>query len=99
MAWERAIAIDPYRFDCLFYIALAQAKSNADVRTVEHPTKRLLGNIADRTLRADILATLGDVYFEAGKIEIARCHYEASKQAFELPKDINFRARRGLLGT
>ena len=97
-AWRQALAIDRTRLDCLFYLALAHAQSNSDLAHVATPTNELLSRVADRALRADILSTLGDVFFEAGEIEIARHYYQESKRVFELPKDINFRARRGLLG-
>ena len=66
------------------------------VATVVDP---LLGRLTeDRTLRAALLAMLGDSYFKAGQFVQARARYRASMAAYSLPKHINFRAYRGLSG-
>lgn len=58
----------------------------------------LLPKLADRALRASLLAMLGDSYFEAGEFAQARRLYHRSLSAFSLPKSINYRALRGLVG-
>jgi tetratricopeptide (TPR) repeat protein len=98
-AWEQALKVDPNRSDCLLFLALCHAQLGSEAEAVQIPVEQSLKQIADRTLRADLLATVGDVLFEAGRFELARTYYNASRQQFELPKNMNFRARRGLLGT
>lgn len=96
--WSRALTIQPNRATCLLFRSVALAGSSNATAQVEEDVQQFLMATADRSLQADILATLGDVYFEAGQTQRARQYYEQSKRIFELPKDINFRARRGLLG-
>jgi len=97
--WHRAVMIDGRRLDCWFYIAIAHLQ--ADPRSpevVEAEFARLLSGSADRLLRADVLAWLGDAYFGDGQFTKGRDYYRQSQQAFHLPKQINFRSLKGLGG-
>mgnify|MGYP001827469088 CR=1 FL=1 len=98
-AWKSALQVDPRRADCLLYLTLSYAWSGRDRDLVDQTTGQLLERIADRTVRADLLNCLGDVFFRAGNFAAARRAYNDSREQFDLPKDMNFRARRGLLGT
>jgi tetratricopeptide (TPR) repeat protein len=98
-AWNRALEAAPEKPDCLFYRGLAQTEANpARPALAEASMSRLLSLVADRALQADVTAALGDAYFGAGQMHEARRCYEQSRRLFELPKDINFRARKGLSG-
>lgn len=98
-AWRAALQTSPRRADCLLYLNLSYAWSGRDLDLVDQTTARLLEQVADRTVRADLLNCLGDVFFRAGNFDAARRAYNGSRDQFDLPKDMNFRARRGLLGT
>ena len=65
---------------------------------IEELFKPCLARLEDRVLRADMLAILGDVHFVAGDFTQARENYLASLRAFHLPKQINYRAQKGLTG-
>ena len=98
-AWRRSHDLDPARLDSVCYLGLLQAKLN---RT--HPEEAAswlnlaLPRLADRLLRADILSSLGDAYFEAGQFAESRAYYRDSLRVYDLPKEINYRGRKGLLG-
>jgi tetratricopeptide (TPR) repeat protein len=97
--WRRAAAADPQRWDCRYLLGNFQARMDRDrPELVDAEFSPILRRLADRVLRADLLASLGDAYFDAGQIQIARTYYTQSLRAFELPKDINYRARKGLVG-
>jgi tetratricopeptide (TPR) repeat protein len=97
--WRKATTLDPERWNSRFFLGTVLARMDrSHPELVDAEFSPLLTHMADRVLRADILASLGDAYFDAGQMEIARQHYEESLRAFELPKDINYRARRGLVG-
>ena len=94
-----AKSLSPTAIDAAMFVGLVQSKLDP-----QHPERAesllapVLGATADRLIRADILATLGDTYFEAGRMVEARDRYRASIRAFNLPKQINYRAQRGLVG-
>lgn len=99
MAWERAMAAARSSLDASFLAGLVFARmSPGEPERAEALMAPMLSATADRLLRADALASLGDVYFEAGKWSQAREKYRASMRAFSLPKQINYRAQRGLVG-
>jgi tetratricopeptide (TPR) repeat protein len=98
-AWRRGFEIDPARLDCPCYLGLVQARLD---RTHPDESRRwidlVLPRLGDRLLRADLLSSLGDAYFEAGQFAEARTFYRDSLRVYDLPKEINYRGRKGLLG-
>lgn len=97
--WQRAKQMVPFKLDCAFYLGTLRAQTDrARPHLAEDAFAPLLERLADRALRADILASLGDAYFETGQMAGARRRYEDSYTAFNLPKKINYRAQKGLLG-
>lgn len=97
--WRRAVDLDANRWDSRYLLGAVQAAMDRSrPQLVDAELQPLVGRIADRILRADILASIGDAYFDAGELVTARRYYEDSLRAFELPKEINYRARKGLIG-
>jgi tetratricopeptide (TPR) repeat protein len=101
-AWQRAFQWDPDRMDISVYLALVQAQSDPDhpgqADALLAPFLNGPGSLGDRVLRADLLDTLGDIYFQAGDIEEARRRYAASFDLLNLSRKHNYRAQRGLGG-
>lgn len=98
-AFRTARKLRPRGFDTAFYLGMIQVRQNPLVpEKVEAHFLPILDALADRVLRADILATIGDAYFEAGRFGEARARYRESFRAFNLPKRINYRAQHGLMG-
>jgi hypothetical protein len=96
--WWRAIETDTDEA-LAARLMLGEALANIDFSPMS--TIGLLQPIAslpDRALRADVLDTLGDARFRAGRFDDARESYEQSMKAFMLPKIINYRGQRGLGG-
>ena len=97
--WRRALEMMPSRLDCPFLLALMPASTiQTQPEYAEMYLKPLLPRLRDRALKAEIWSTLGDTYFESGRFEVARSCYRQSLQQFHLPKIINHRALRGLVG-
>jgi len=97
--WSRVKQLDPRRFDCAFYLGMTRmqiAPDRPDLVLAEFAP--ILARSADRPLCADILVVIGDAYFQAGEMQVARRCYARSLEVFSLPKTINFRAYRGLTG-
>lgn len=98
-AWRQALGVDPHRFDCPLFLAMVQARMDrSHPHLVEAMMIPLVKRIADRRIKADAIAILGDAYFEAADIAQARRYYRQSLRYYELPKLVNYRARRGLVG-
>ncbi|MGA2033381.1 MAG: hypothetical protein ABSG68_14080 [Thermoguttaceae bacterium] len=87
------------RFDCACFRALVNMQGDP---TRAEPVAVDLGEILDhcpnRLLRADIVAVLGDAFFDAGRMPAARKCYAESMDLFNLPKQINLRAQKSLVG-
>src|SRR5262249_23312907 len=83
-AWQRAAALTPVERDCSYcYLGVAQAHTDlARPDLAEAEFARVLPRLPDRPLRADILATLGDAYFQAGQMAEARKYYAKSVETF-----------------
>jgi tetratricopeptide (TPR) repeat protein len=97
--WKLAAESDPsHRYCRLAEIVIRTYIAHDDPTDLAGAADPLLAGLADRSLRAAILAVLGDAYYEAGRIAEARERYRASYDAYSLPKTINFPAQRGLLG-
>ncbi len=97
--WERAVKADPSQvYRRLFAAALRAPLECDDANRVAQVVDPLLGGMADRALRAALEAMLGDCYFQCRQFADARVRYETSMQDYSLPKQINYRALRGLLG-
>lgn len=97
--WQRAQVVNPTRFDCRFFLGTVQRLMDPSrPELVEAKFQKIFSRLADRVLRADILSSLGDAYFEAGRMTEARQWYRKSRSAFGLPKNINYRAEKGLTG-
>ena len=98
IAWERSLAADPKAIDSAVLLAEAARVDRDQVGRMEATLGPALDGMADRVLRADLLAMLGDAYFDSGQIALARQRYAASCEAFTLPKIINHHALRGMGG-
>ncbi len=99
-AWCRALERDPAQVFRRLFVATLRARVDHDdpeaiAAVVDPLLDRLTG---DRTLRAALLAMLGDSYFRAGQFSKARARYEESMDTYNLPKRVNYRAQRGLVG-
>jgi len=99
VAWQKAAALDPNRRDTAFFLGVIQSLSEKDSpEKAEAFYRRALEGNADLMLQADILASCGDAFFQAGRAEEARRRYAESFTVFSLAKTINFRAMLGLGG-
>ncbi|MFH0983215.1 MAG: hypothetical protein V2A79_16975 [Planctomycetota bacterium] len=97
--WERALAVDPSQeYLRLFLAALAAPVERRDPDRVAALVDPLLRSVGHRALRAALQAMLGDCYFECQRFVEARDRYRKSLKTYSLPKQINYRALRGLLG-
>ena len=99
-AWRRAVALDPtQRFRQLLVATMRVHLRSHDPVTIAAGVDPLLPGLrSDRTMRAAMLSMLGDAYFHAGDYIQARARYNESMDVYSLPKHINYRAQRGLLG-
>jgi tetratricopeptide (TPR) repeat protein len=98
-AWRRATTLSPVNLDVYLYEGLALARTDRDepqrVRGLLQP---MFDGLADRPVRADILATLGDCYLESGNFREALPFYKQSADEYTLPKIVNHRSFKGLGG-
>jgi hypothetical protein len=97
--WVLAMNFDSsivYRPWCL--AALRSRWQGAAPKEVIELVDPILDRLADRSLKAALHAMVGDCFFAAGEFSVAREHYQTSLDVFSLPKTINYRALRGLLG-
>ena len=97
--FQRSVESAQNRYMPLVFIGHIDAvslRSRPDMVTASF--EKLQMHWVDRTIRADIAATLGDAHFDHGNIQDARELYRESLRFYNLPKRINYRARRGLLG-
>lgn len=98
-AWQRALQVVPWGHACAFFLGTAQIRTDRAIpelaEAILAPTLRAS---ADRTLCADIRASLGFSYFEAGQLTSAQKQHVESLAAFKLPKIINFRGLKGIGG-
>jgi tetratricopeptide (TPR) repeat protein len=98
-AWQRALQVVPWSHACAFFLGTAQIRTDrAKPELAEAILAPTLTASADRTLRADIRASLGFSYFEAGQLTSARKQHVGSLADFKLPKIINFRGLKGIGG-
>lgn len=98
-AWLRALEVDPSAiFRGLGVAAMRSVIERGRPETAADMVDTLLTHSADRSLRAAFQAMLGDSYFDVGRFAEARERYEQSMHEFALPKQINYRAMRGILG-
>jgi len=97
--WRRALEIEPLRHDCPFYLGLSQGRVDlARPELASDEFARIKHRLADRILRAELLDSLGDAFFEAGRINEATRLYAESMDIFSLPKLINYRGQKALGG-
>jgi hypothetical protein len=97
--WRGALEVVPSRHDCAYYLGTLHARldrEHPDLVQAEFGSMRT--KLADRVLRAESRATVGDAYFKAGQMMAARWRYAESSQTCTLPKVMNFRAMKGLGG-
>jgi tetratricopeptide (TPR) repeat protein len=98
-AWRRAAEEGPGNRDTALYLGMVQARVARDLPVLaQGEFTPLQTRFADRVLRAEIQATLGDTLFDAGELTKARGHYAESYDLFTLPTIVNFRAQRSLGG-
>ena len=96
---DQALVVDPSVPERSLCLAVLRARKQA--AAPDHVAALLdpvVDRLADRSLRAALLAMLGDCYFSDGQFSEARRRHQASLAAYSLPKTINYRALRGLLG-
>jgi len=97
--WDLAMNFDSsivYRPLCLAVLRSRWQGSNPEeVIKLVNP---VLDRLADRALKAALYAMVGDCFFAAGEFSVAREYYQTSLDVYSLPKTINYRALRGLLG-
>jgi tetratricopeptide (TPR) repeat protein len=97
--WRRALELEPHRHDCAFYLSLSRGRLDLNRPELARTEfARLENRLADRILRAELLDSLGDTYFEAGHISEAMRLYAESMDIFSLPKLINYRGQKALGG-
>jgi hypothetical protein len=97
-AWQRAAQFAP-GLDRTFYQGVVQARIDpTHPERVEDYWQPLLTGLGDQILRADVLATLGDAYFDAGQAATARQRYADSFKSFLLPRTVNYRAQKHMGG-
>lgn len=98
-SFRKAWQVDPLRRDTGFYLGLVMARTAyGHPELVEAELKPVYAGLADQVLKAEIFSTIGDAYFEAGRIDEARQWYAQSYDAFCLPKIINYRGQKGIGG-
>jgi hypothetical protein len=98
-AWLRATQHFPSRPDGVLYLGLLDAEMHPDwPEAVTAAWEPLLPELADRSLQADMLATLGEIYLRAGDPATARRFFAESFDRLNLPRKKNYRAQRGLGG-
>jgi hypothetical protein len=97
--FQRSVESAQNRYMPLVFVGHIDAVSfRARPDTVTASFEKLQMHWVDRNIRADMAATLGDAHFDHGNIQDARELYRVSLRSYNLPKRINYRARRGLLG-
>ncbi len=98
-AWRRACELDPsQKYLVLFDAALRAPQERIAPDEVAQVVEPLLEGMLDNTLRCSLQSMLADMYFENGQFVRARELYEASLESYQLPKQINYRGMRGLVG-
>ena len=98
-AWQSAMLLEGSTpFYALSVAVLHSRAEQCDAHAVASLVDPLLPRIANPALRAALLSMVGDCYFDAGEFSEARSRYLASIDQFNLPKLINYRANRGLVG-
>jgi tetratricopeptide (TPR) repeat protein len=89
----------PWRLDPPFYLCMIHEQwDHSHAQLIEYDLRPLLERCADRGFNSDLLGVLGDVYFESALVAEAHRQYDRSFRLFNLPKNINLRAQRGLGG-
>ncbi|NOY30680.1 MAG: hypothetical protein GXP28_11090 [Planctomycetes bacterium] len=97
--WDLAMTFDSSNvFRPLCLAALRSRWQGANPQEVVELVDPVLDQLADRSLKAALHAMIGDCFFAAGEFSTARERYQTSLRVFSLPKTINYRALRGLLG-
>jgi len=97
--WDLAMTFDSSNiFRPLCLAALRSRWQGANPQEVVELVDPVLDRLADRSLKAALHAMVGDCFFAAGEFGTARERYKTSLRVFSLPKTINYRALRGLLG-
>jgi hypothetical protein len=97
-ALNEARRLTPIEYDGAFFLAMIDRQLGAPPEVVERHLEPIFRLCSDRALRADAMVVLGDALFNAGRIAEAREWYLSSLRTFDLPKEINYEAREGLLG-
>ncbi len=98
-SWGLAMTYDSsILFRPLCLAALRSRWQGANPKEIVELVDPLLDQLADRSLKAALQAMVGDCFFAVGEFSSARERYQSSLDAFSLPKTINYRALRGLLG-
>ena len=97
--WKLAMeSDDSQKYRPLYVAALQTRLQGADPEQIWNTVDPLLDRLADRSLKAATHAMIGDCFFAQGEFTLARQHYQSSLDIYSLPKTINYRALRGLLG-
>ncbi len=98
-AWTRAAELDPVRLDLSYFLGTLRLDVDPmHPELAQQDYGPILRQLADRRIRADISATLGEACFGAGRFDAARRHFRESMDAFNRPNAVNVRSWRGLAG-
>lgn len=97
--YRRALRAAPYRMDCVVALgAISMHTDRFNPQKVEALYDTLAARVGDRLLRADLKTRIGNAYFEASQMDVARKFYEESLVIFAQPKFPNAPAQEGMMG-
>jgi tetratricopeptide (TPR) repeat protein len=93
-AWQSVLALDPNRWLAISCLSTAYFNTGRYQESIEL-IERLLKEVADPGLRADLNSNLGDAYTKLGDYEKAKLAYRVS---YTLDNILNWRALMSLVG-
>ncbi len=97
--WSESCRFSPWTYEGSIGRGLAIAAADPNqANEVAAAIIPQIPRIGDRVLKCDLVAIVGDTYFTAGQLNVARDYYQWSIDIFNLPKMVNTHAQRGLLG-
>jgi tetratricopeptide (TPR) repeat protein len=94
IAWQNVMALDPNNWLAISCLSTAYFNTGRYLESVEL-IERLLKDVADPGLRADLNSNLGDAYTRLGEYEKAKLAYRVS---YAVDNILNWRALMSLVG-